>query len=228
MPIIGRFMLYTQAHCARLRIQIQSMNTHTLLLFSATVLPLVCTPGPDILFVASQAISGDMRAGLRATFGILLGYSVHSLMVSLGLAAVIAASPLLFEAIRWTGIAFLAFLAYKLIRSALSGGEITVAVQKAKGQLKKGFLTSLLNPKGMMIYIAILPQFMDKQGNVTMQAVALSATFIFWCAVVYSTMCVALSAIGAKGGGLSATRRRLIDGGAGALILTAAGFMAAA
>lgn len=78
-----------------------------------------------------------------------------------------------------------------------------------------------------MIYVAILPQFMDHRGgNVTLQAVILSAAFIFWCAVVYSAICVALGRVGR--GGLNDTRRRLIDGGAGGMILMAAGFMALA
>lgn len=203
------------------------MNTHTLLLFSATVLPLVCTPGPDMLFVASQAITGSSRAGLRATAGVLLGYSVHSALVALGLAAVVAASPLLFEAIRWTGIAYLVFLASKLIRSAFSSGAIAVTAQAARSQLRKGFLTALLNPKGMMIYVAILPQFMDHTGNATMQAAVLALTFVFWCGVVYSILSLVVGRVGSTGRKFSAARRRVIDGGAGGLILLAAGAMAA-
>lgn len=200
------------------------MNTHLLLLFSATVLPLICTPGPDMLFIASQAVSGGVKAGLRATLGVVLGYGVHSLLVALGLAAVVAASPVLFEAIRWIGIAYLLFLAYKLIRSAMQSHGITVSGRKVENQLSKGFLTALLNPKGMMIYVAILPQFMDHQGNVTVQAVTLSVAFMFWCGLVYSILSAALSCLG--GGNLSDRRRRLIDGTAGGMILLAAGFMA--
>ena len=79
------------------------MNTHTLLLFSATVLPLICTPGPDMLFIASQAMSGGTPAGLRATTGVLLGYCVHSLLVARGVAARGAASPGVVEVLRWVG-----------------------------------------------------------------------------------------------------------------------------
>ena len=201
------------------------MNTHTLLLFSATVLPLVCTPGPDILFIASQAMSGGTRAGLRATTGVLCGYGVHSLLVALGLAAVVAASPVLFEVIRWVGITYLVYLASKLIRAALRSGDLVVPRGQVANQLYKGFLTSLLNPKGMMVYVAILPQFMDRHGgNATLQAVVLSAVFMFWCAVVYASLCVALGRIGRRR--LSDTRRRMIDGSAGGMILIAAGFMA--
>lgn len=203
------------------------MNAHTLLLFSSMVLPLVCTPGPDILFIASQAVSSGARAGLRATIGVIAGYGIHSLMVALGLAAVVAASPMLFEVIKWAGIAYLIFLAYKLIRSAMRSQEISVPKSNVKDQLYKGFLTSLLNPKGMMIYVAILPQFMDHQGNVTLQAIILSVTFMLWCAVVYSTLCIALARVGGPGS-LNDKRRRIVDGVAGGMILMAAGFMASA
>lgn len=201
------------------------MNTHTLLLFSATVLPLVCTPGPDILFIASQAMSGGTRAGLRATTGVLCGYGVHSLLVALGLAAVVAASPVLFEVIRWVGITYLVYLASKMIRAALRSGDLVVPRGQVANQLYKGFLTSLLNPKGMMVYVAILPQFMDRHGgNATLQAVVLSAVFMFWCAVVYASLCLALGRVGRRR--LSDTRRRMIDGSAGGMVLIAAGFMA--
>ncbi|EIK53240.1 lysine exporter protein [Stutzerimonas stutzeri TS44] len=196
------------------------------MLFSATVLPLVCTPGPDILFIASQAMSGGGRAGMRATTGVVLGYALHSLLVALGLAAVVAASPILFETIRWCGIAYLAYLACRLLRAALHPSRLEVPRGAVTGQLRKGLLTSLLNPKGMMIYIAILPQFMDQGGNTTLQAVALSAVFMFWCALVYSAIALALGRAGNDT--LSERRRRQIDGGAGAMVLLAAGFMALA
>lgn len=201
------------------------MDTHTLLLFSATVLPLICTPGPDMLFVASQAMSEGRAAGLRATAGVLAGYCVHSFAVALGLAAVIAASPILFNAIRWIGITYLVYLAYKLIRAALSAGHLELPAGRVKNQLYKGFLTSLLNPKGMMVYVAILPQFMDQHGgNVTLQAVILSAVFMFWCAVVYSAICAGVGRMGGRA--LSDRKRRVIDGTAGGMVLAAAGFMA--
>ncbi len=201
------------------------MDFSTLLLFSAAVIPLVCTPGPDILFIASQALGAGTAAGLRATAGVVLGYGVHSLLVALGLAALVAASPVLFEIIRWIGIAYLLYLAYLLGRSSLRAGALEAAAPQARRPLRKGLLTSLLNPKGMMVYLAILPQFMDPQsGDSTLQAVLLSAVFMAWCTVIYSLVGIGLGRLGAQG--LSSARRRLVDGTAGALILLAAGFMA--
>jgi threonine/homoserine/homoserine lactone efflux protein len=141
---------------------------------------------------------------------VLSGYCVHSFLV---------------EAIRWAGITYLVYLAYKLIRAALRAGELVVPTGQAGNQFYKGFLTSLLNPKGMMVYVAILPQFMDRHGgNATLQAVVLWAAFLFWCAVMYSAVSLALGRAGRRG--LSEPRRRLIDGSAGGMVLIAAGFMA--
>jgi threonine/homoserine/homoserine lactone efflux protein len=95
------------------------MQPATMLVFAATVLPLVCTPGPDILFIASQGMSGGPRAAMRANLGVLLGYSMHALLAVLGVAALVAASPVLFEILRWVGVAYLAYLATGLIRSAI-------------------------------------------------------------------------------------------------------------
>ncbi|MDH0683066.1 LysE family translocator [Achromobacter animicus] len=203
------------------------MDFSTFLLFSATVIPLVCTPGPDILFIASQAVSAGTAAGFRATLGIILGYCVHSLLVALGLAAIVATSPMLFEAIRWVGITYLVYLAFKLVRAAMRPGGLSAPQGHVRDQLSKGFVTSLLNPKGMMVYLAILPQFMDRhQANATLQAVMLSLVFMFWCAVLYSGICIGLGRVG--GTNLSEARRRLIDGAAGGMILMAAAFMALA
>jgi threonine/homoserine/homoserine lactone efflux protein len=78
----------------------------------------------------------------------------------------------------------------------------------------------------MMVYVAILPQFMDKQDSIALQAAVLSAVFIGWCALAYTAVCVLASAVGAKAG-LSDGRRRIVDGSAGGMMLMAAGFMGA-
>ncbi|QND51486.1 LysE family translocator [Phyllobacterium sp. 628] len=201
------------------------METHTLLLFTATVLPLICTPGPDMLFVTSQAISGGTAAGLRATTGVCLGYVVHSALVALGIAVLVAASPVLFEALRWTGIVYLVYLACKLIGSALSANKLNLASTAITAQVRRGFLTAVLNPKGMMIYFAILPQFIHPGGSVPLQAAILSAAFIFWCGTVYTVLSLAIGRIGSRST-LSDRRRRMIEGGAGGMLIAAAVFMA--
>ncbi len=196
-----------------------------MILFAATVLPLICTPGPDMLFVTSQALSGGSSAGLRATAGICVGYLGHSILVAIGVAAIIAASPMLFEALRWLGVAYLIYLASQLIRSAMRPGKLTVSVERSKAVARRGFLTAFLNPKGMMINFAILPQFMEHDGSIVLQAIVLSAIFIGLCGIVYAVLSVAIAAA-SKRGRFSDHRRRWVEGVAGGVLIVAAGRLA--
>jgi threonine/homoserine/homoserine lactone efflux protein len=201
-----------------------SMETTALLLFAATVLPLICTPGPDMLFVASQALSGGAPAGLRSTAGVCIGYIAHSILVALGVAAIFAASPGLFAALRWVGVGYLAYLAFQLIKSAMKTSMLTFATVANNNQLQRGFLTAFLNPKGMMIYFAILPQFMH-EGNVALQASMLSAIFVGLCGLIYTILSFVVAAVG-KRGSFSDHHRRCVEGVAGGLLIVAAGRLA--
>lgn len=201
------------------------MEIQTLALFTATVVPLICTPGPDMLFIASQAMSGGPAAGMRSTVGVCLGYLIHWALVAFGVAAIIAASPLLFEGLRWIGIAYLIYLAFRLIRSAFNRRAMNLVTEPSSGQLRRGFLTALLNPKGMMIYVAILPQFMHAGGNTALQAITLSAIFVFWCAAIYTILSIVIGRAGQQGK-LRDRHRRAVEASAGGLLIVAAGFMA--
>ena len=201
------------------------MQPGTMLVFAATVMPLVCTPGPDILFVASQGLSGGPRAAMRANLGVLLGYTMHALLAVFGVAALVAASPMLFEVLRWVGVAYLAYLAIKLIRSAIHPGHLSLAKTPASALVRRGFLTSFLNPKGLMVYFAILPNFMTSGDNVGLQAVVLSAIFIALCGIIYSVVGFVVSSI-ARRGSFCDRRRRYVEGAAGALLFFAAGRLA--
>lgn len=201
------------------------MNAHALALFALTVLPLICTPGPDMLFIASQALSGDAVAGLRSTGGVCAGYVVHSLLVALGLAALITASPLLFQGLRWMGVAYLIYLASQLLRSAMRPGPVRLSRERVASPFRRGFLTAALNPKGMMIYFAILPQFMRSGSSAALQALALSATFIGLCGVFYCVLSVVLAST-RKAGGFSDRKRRCVEGVSGAMLIAAAAKLA--
>lgn len=196
-----------------------------LLIYSLTILPLVITPGPDMLFVASQAMAGGVRAGLRATGGVMVGYCIHSLGVALGLAAVLASFPLVFELIRWAGIVYLLYIAVRLLRSALSSNGLQIERAQHTATFWRGVITSLLNPKVILLYIAILPQFMDQHaGNLHQQALTLSAIFMLLCGVTYTAVSILAGQL--NGSQLSDQRARKIDGTAGFMVLVAAGLLA--
>lgn len=190
-------------------------------LFALTVLPLIFTPGPDMLFILSQAITKDAQAGMKATMGVCLGYLVHSILVALGIAAIIVSFPVLFETIKWLGVAYLLYLAFGLLKSVFSQKNIVIEKKQTASPIKKGFFTALLNPKGMLIYFAILPQFMTKSGDTMSQALFLSFIFIGLCFVVYCSLSFVFSRISQKSN-LDARQQKWIDGGSGVLLTVAA------
>jgi threonine/homoserine/homoserine lactone efflux protein len=121
----------------------------------------------------------------------------------------------------------LLFLTFQLIRSAAKPGGLKLTPTANRREFRQGFLTAVLNPKGMMIYVAILPQFMTSGGHASVQAAILSAAFIFWCAVVYVALSFGLNKFGQAA--LSEGRhRKVIDGVAGVLLAGSAAIMALA
>jgi len=190
-------------------------------LFALTVIPLIFTPGPDMQFILSQVMGKDAKAGMLATVGICLGYLVHSVLVALGIAAIIVSFPVLFESIRWLGIAYLLFLAFSLIKSVFSQNKITIEKKLSSSPIKKGFFTALLNPKGMLIYFAILPQFIDKTGNTVNQGLILSLIFIGLIFVVYGSLSIVFAKVTQKAD-IDERKQKWIDGASGGLLMLAA------
>ena len=188
-----------------------------LVLFALTVTPLIFTPGPDMLFVLSQVMGKDAKAGMMATLGICLGYLVHSVLVAVGLAAIIVSFPILFETIRWLGIAYLIYLAVTLLRSVFSKNTIRIENKSTSSPIKKGFFTALLNPKGMLIYFAILPQFIDKTGNTVAQGLLLSLVFIGLIFIVYCALSLVFAKISQKTQ-IDERKQKWIDGTSGGLL----------
>ena len=193
-------------------------------LFALTVLPLIFTPGPDMLFILSQVMGKDAKAGMMATLGVCCGYLVHSILVALGIAAIIVSFPVLFETIRWLGIAYLLYLAFSLLKSVFSKNALNIEKKTSANPIKKGFFTSLLNPKGMLIYFAILPQFIDKSANTVSQGLILSFIFISLIFVVYCSLSILFSKISQKTQ-MDERKQKWVDGTSGGLLALAASWL---
>ena len=198
------------------------MEVKALILFFLTVLPLICTPGPDILFTASQGISKGRLAALRAVGGVLLGYTAHAILSAFGIAALVSASPFLFFALKWCGVVYLIFLAVQILYSACQKKEGVVLNEHDAETISlwRGFFTSFLNPKGLLMYLAILPQFISPDGNTALQALILSALFILGCGLVYSIVGLLASKI--HGRKISDSGRRRFETLAGLMLMAAA------
>ncbi len=122
---------------------------------------LILTPGPDMLFVIGQSLAGGARRGWAAMFGIVTGAMVHITLAVSGVAALLAASPALFEALRIAGALYLLWLGYGALRAAFRDGGALAPARPARAAFRDGFVTNLTNPKVILFFMAFLPQFVD-------------------------------------------------------------------
>ncbi len=128
--------------------------------FLLAVLLLELTPGPNMAYLATLALSRGRAAGMIATAGVACGLAVHAVVAGLGVGALIQQYPLLYEALRWIGVGYLLFLAWEGWRSEKenSPGRVDVAVT-AGPLFLRGFLSNVFNPKSVLFFVSVLPAF---------------------------------------------------------------------
>jgi len=137
---------------------------------------MVLTPGPNMVYLISRSISQGPGAGLISLGGIALGFLVYVLCAAFGITALVFAVPFAYDALRLAGAGYLLYLAWQALKP---GGSSPFHVRKLahdgpRKLFAMGFLTSVLNPKIAMFYLALLPQFIDPAaGSVLGQAVML-------------------------------------------------------
>jgi threonine/homoserine/homoserine lactone efflux protein len=157
-------------------------TTATLAAFALVALGMVLTPGPIMIYLVSRSITQGRLAGLISLAGVITGFVIYLLAAVLGLTALLLAVPLAYEAIQWAGAAYLLWLAWGVVkpgaRSVLEPrGDL--AIDGPRRLFGMGVLTNLLNPKIAVLYLALLPQFVDPAGGpVFAQCVALGLTQI--------------------------------------------------
>jgi threonine/homoserine/homoserine lactone efflux protein len=136
----------------------------------ATVLVLI--PGPDFAVVTKNTLAAGRRRGRWAAVGVASSNVVQGTAAASGLSALIVRAQPVFQAIKWAGVAYLAFLGVQAIRSAIRGqyqplddGEPATA-GAAFGGWRQGFLSNITNPKVLIFYLAILPQFLSPHASI--------------------------------------------------------------
>jgi threonine/homoserine/homoserine lactone efflux protein len=176
------------------------MPLSTWLLFCLASVALVLTPGPNLLYLISRTLCQGRVAGLVSLAGTTTGFIVHILAASLGLSAVFLAVPVAYDVLRWAGAAYLVYLAWDSVRAG-SGGLFAPRTLPAAAPAKlfrMGLLTSILNPKVALFYVALFPQFVDPtRGSVLTQSLVLGATQIV-IAVFGDTLFVLAAALIAR------------------------------
>ncbi|HKO57213.1 MAG TPA: LysE family translocator [Thermoanaerobaculia bacterium] len=144
------------------------MSGSSLILFAAMELVLCLTPGPAVLLVMSQAMRRGFRASFRGALGILTGNAIYFALSAVGLGALLIASTRVFEALRWAGAAYLVVMGLRMIATKTKEAEAPQNIEQRS--FVQGVVTQLANPKAIVFFTALLPQFVDpRAGRLALQ-----------------------------------------------------------
>jgi RhtB (resistance to homoserine/threonine) family protein len=162
-----------------------------LIAFTFAAVLLIVTPGLDTALILRTTASDGPRRALMAGIGIALGCLGWGLMVAVGLGAVLNASQLAYDILRWVGAAYLVYLGLKMLRSPRHGYTDAISDRQTTSAgkwLVRGFLTNILNPKMGVFYVSFLPQFLPSTTDVLAGTVLLATIHavlgITWFAVL--------------------------------------------
>lgn len=204
------------------------MEFHTLVLFTVACLSINLIPGPDVIYIVSNTMTGKMANGMKAALGLGVGYFVHTLAACLGLSAIILSSALAFAVIKWLGAAYLLYLGIMSLKSMWQGkSKLSVSnnSKPSNNVFKQGVVVSVLNPKVALFFLSFLPQFIDvAAGSTNMQLLILGLLFS-----ALATLCNVIYAIAGSwllGSPKASRYTRVIEGVSGFLLVGLAGKIA--
>ena len=165
---------------------------------SVVALGMVLTPGPNMIYLVSRSITQGRRAGIISLGGVALGFMMYLLAANLGLSVVFLAVPELYVAVKLAGAAYLAYLAW----NALKPGGLSVfdpqdvPHDSPRKLFTMGLMTNLLNPKIAIMYLSLIPQFIDlDRGHVLLQGIILGSFQIVVSIAVNLTIVLAAGTI---------------------------------
>ncbi|MFY1918707.1 LysE family translocator [Achromobacter xylosoxidans] len=150
-----------------------------LLTFALVALGMVLTPGPNMIYLVSRSISQGPKAGLISLSGVAVGFIFYVLCAAFGLTVLLMSVPYAYDALRFGGALYLLYLAWQAVRP---GGRSPFQVRELPASSPRtlftmGLLTNLLNPKIAVLYVSLLPQFIQPDhGSVFSQSIALGLT----------------------------------------------------
>jgi threonine/homoserine/homoserine lactone efflux protein len=184
--------------------------------FVGVLLVVLCTPGPDFAVVLRHALEHPGR-GARAAAGIVTGLAGHTAAAAFGLSAVLAARPDVLTAIRLAGAAYLAWLGAQALRAAWRPAPAAVPQARTPHPYRDGVASNLLNPKALLFFLGLIPQFVVPGPTMTGQVLLLAATTVV-ASVLWWAVVILAAARGRAA--LARTRaRRAVDGITGGALL---------
>lgn len=166
--------------------------------FCAAILVFLALPGPGTFALLTSTAKGGFRGGAAATLGLIVGDQVLLWLAVAGVAALLAANPMVFNAVQYAGAAYLAWIGLKLLFSRGSGSASPIRIEPHH-YARQAFFITLLNPKAIVFYMAFFPLFIDPathRGLATFAAMAVTIAVI--TAVYCLTLCAFAEAVAAK------------------------------
>ncbi len=164
------------------------MDIQTYLIYTLTTAIVIFSPGPTAILMASQGASSGLKRTLFGVFGITCATMIYYAMSATGIASLIVASYTLFQVIKWVGVAYLLYLGFSAIFSK-SGGLVVKSgapLRKRSSLFTHGFLVEFSNPKALLFFSAILPQFLNVDRPIAPQFLIMWATAFLLQWIIYS------------------------------------------
>lgn len=202
------------------------MPLHTWLAFVAASAVLLAIPGPTVLLTISYALGHGRRSAAAIVAGVALGDLTSMTASMLGLGAFLSASADAFTMLRWIGGAYLVYLGVKLWRAPAGTGEVAMDTPQAgpRRMFAHAYAVTALNPKGLVFFVAFVPQFLDAAAPFWPQVLMLEATFVTMA--VLNTTLYGLLASAARRTLRRPGARRLVNRAGGSLLVAAGVFAA--
>jgi threonine/homoserine/homoserine lactone efflux protein len=166
--------------------------------FALVSIGIALTPGPNMIYLISRSITQGPAAGIVSLGGVALGFVFYMLCAAFGITALLFAVPYAYDVLRFTGCAYLLWMAWQAVRpNGRSPFEVKkLAVDGPHKLFVMGLVTNLLNPKIAMLYLALLPQFIDPAaGSVLVQSLALGTIQIMISLSVNAAVALSAGAI---------------------------------
>jgi len=173
-------------------------QTSHLVAFAVVALGMALTPGPNMIYLISRSICQGRVAGLISLGGVALGFVVYMFCAAFGITALLLAVPFAYDALRFGGALYLLYLAWQAVKP---GGRSPfqvrdLPVDSPRKLFTMGFITNLLNPKIAVLYLSLLPQFIDPQyGSVLGQSLMFGAVQIVLSISVNSAVAMTAGSI---------------------------------
>ena len=168
------------------------MDLSTLVYFLLASILLTVAPGPDNMYLLAKSLTDGARVGVCLTAGLCTGIFFHTMLVIVGVAAVVQSSPMAFGVLKYAGAVYLLYLAW-----GAWGSDGNLALGKARGDrsyfriYRRGLFMNVLNPKVLIFFLAFFPQFVDLGSDlVSLQIACLGALFAIQGFIIFSFIAI--------------------------------------